>query len=239
MISVCIATHNGERYIKQQLDSILSQLGQSDEVVISDDGSTDGTLSVINKMNDSRIKIYHYRQPSKTKHPHEYVCRNFENALKHTNGDYIFLSDQDDIWMPNKVEVCMKDLETNDLVLHDFMHIDESGNVIKSLHYNGRFRPKNYLMRRGIHFGCAMAFRKGVLDYVLPFPKHLLLHDYWIGIMAESLGRFYFEETPLLKYRIHQQNTSKTHNTLGFKISYRMKSFFNVIKRILAHKLLL
>lgn len=237
MISVCIATHNGERYIKEQLESILAQLGSDDEVVISDDGSSDGTINEIKSLNDKRLNVINFEQPLKTKHSHEYVCRNFENALKHAKGDYIFLSDQDDIWMPNKVEVCMKDLETSDLVLHDFMHVDGNGNVIKPLHYNGNFRPKNYLMRRGKHYGCAMGFRRDVLNYVLPFPKHLLLHDFWLGILVESLGRFYFEKMPLLKYRIHQQNTSKTHNSLGFKLSYRTACLYNVIKRILVYKL--
>lgn len=237
MISVCVATHNGEKYIKQQLDSILSQLDQDDEVVISDDGSTDGTLSVINEIDDSRIIMYHYNQPSKTKHSHEYVCRNFENALKHAKGDYIFLSDQDDEWMPNKVEVCMKDLQDHDMVLHEFMHIDENENVIKPLHYNGIFRPHNYLLRAGKHYGCAMAFRRSVLDYALPFPKHLLLHDYWIGILAETIGNFYYEKQPLIKYRIHQQNTSGNHNPLWFMVYYRINTMFMVLYRVLKCKL--
>lgn len=237
MISVCIATHNGERYIKEQLESILAQLGQGDEVVVSDDGSTDGTLSVINKMNDSRIKVYHYKQPLTTKHPHEYVCRNFENALNHAQGDYIFLSDQDDEWLPNKVAICMKALESHDLVLHDFSHMDENGNITKALHYNGTFRPKNFFLRAGKHYGCAMAFKRNVLDYVLPFPKHLLLHDYWIGILAEILGDFYYIDQPLIRYRIHLQNTSQTKNPLSFKLAYRFKTMYNVVKRVLWYKI--
>lgn len=236
MISVCIATHNGEKYIKQQLDSILSQLGQGDEVVVSDDGSTDGTLSVINIMNDSRIKVYHYKQPLTTKHPHEYVCRNFENALNHAQGDYIFLSDQDDEWLPNKVAICMKALESHDLVLHDFSHMDENGNITKALHYNGTFRPKNFFLRAGKHYGCAMAFRRDVLKYALPFPKHLLLHDYWIGILVETLGKFQFVKEPLIKYRIHQQNTSSTSNPLLYKITYRIKTICHLTIRVVKNK---
>ena len=235
MISVCIATHNGEKYIKNQLDSILSQLSQDDEVIISDDGSTDGTLSVINKMIDSRIIVYHYNQPLLTKHSHEYVCRNFENALVHAKGDYIFLSDQDDEWLPNKVEMCLKDLENHDLVLHDFMHIDENENITLQLHYNGTFRPHNYFLRAGKHYGCAMAFRRKVLDYALPFPKHLLLHDYWIGILSEILGSFYFEKDPLIRYRFHQQNTSQTNNSLKFKLTYRLQTLWFVFARVITY----
>lgn len=235
MISVCIATHNGEKYIKNQLDSILSQLSQDDEVIISDDGSTDGTLSVINKMIDSRIIVYQYNQPLLTKHSHEYVCRNFENALVHAKGDYIFLSDQDDEWLPNKVKMCLKDLENHDLVLHDFMHIDENENITLQLHYNGTFRPHNYFLRAGKHYGCAMAFRRKVLDYALPFPKHLLLHDYWIGILSETLGSFYFEKDPLIRYRFHQQNTSQTNNSLKFKLTYRLQTLWFVFARVITY----
>lgn len=235
MISVCVATHNGERYIKKQLESILCQIGQEDEVVVSDDGSTDKTLAVIDGFKDSRIKVRLFSQPSSSSHPHEYVCRNFENALKHAQGDYIFLSDQDDEWLPNKVEMCLKDLENHDLVLHDFMHIDENENITLQLHYNGTFRPHNYFLRAGKHYGCAMAFRRKVLDYALPFPKHLLLHDYWIGILSETLGSFYFEKDPLIRYRFHQQNTSQTNNSLKFKLTYRLQTLWFVFARVITY----
>ena len=130
----------------------------------------------------------------------------------------------------------MKDLENHDLVLHDFMHIDEEDNIIQPLHYDGTFRPKNYLLRVGKHYGCAMAFRRSVLDYALPFPEHLLLHDYWIGILSEVLGRFYYESKPLILYRVHQQNTSTTNNTLLFKIVYRLKTLGYLIIRVIKYK---
>lgn len=238
MISVCLASHNGEKYIKKQLDSILSQLGEGDEVIISDDGSTDSTLSIINEIKDVRIKVFHFTQPFFSQHTHEYVCRNFENALKHAQGDYIFLSDQDDEWMPKKVEICMKDLINYDLVLHEFSHMNDEGVIIKELHYNGSFYPHNYfLSHRGKHYGCAMAFRKQVLQYALPFPKHLLLHDCWIGLLVEALGSFYFEDIPLLNYRIHNQNTSDTHNSVWFKVLYRARNLFNIVIRVIRFKL--
>ena len=127
MISVCIATHNGEQYIKEQLDSILCQLLSEDEVVISDDGSTDSTLEIIKGYNDPRIKIFNFKQPSKTSHTHIYASRNFENALKHAKGEYIFLSDQDDIWMPSKVAVCLGALKQNDMIVHNMEIVNDYG----------------------------------------------------------------------------------------------------------------
>ena len=237
MISVCIATHNGEKYIRQQLNSILCQLGPKDEVVISDDGSTDDTITVIESIGDDRISVLRYSQPCTSNYPHEYVCWNFQNALMHANGDYIFLSDQDDEWLPNKVEICMTALQERDLVLHEFIHIDKNDNVVSPLHYQGSFRPKNYFLRVGKHYGCAMAFRRNVLDYSLPFPKHLLLHDYWIGILAETIGKFVFIEEPLIRYRIHIENTSGTHNSMLHKLSYRIKTMYYVFQRVAMYRL--
>lgn len=100
MISVCMATYNGEKYIKEQIDSILKQLGSDDELVISDDGSSDGTIDIILGYHDPRIHLY--------KGSFHSPAFNFENALKNATGDFIFLSDQDDIWYDNKVPEILK-----------------------------------------------------------------------------------------------------------------------------------
>ena len=97
MISVCIATYNGARYIGEQLASILKQLSAEDEVVVSDDGSTDGTLDIVRSFNDRRIRIVDGpRRHSPT--------LNFEWALRNAKGEYIFLADQDDVWLPDKLK---------------------------------------------------------------------------------------------------------------------------------------
>lgn len=119
MISVCMATHNGEKYISEQIDSILVQLSKEDEIVISDDGSTDNTLSIIEAYQDHRLKVHRFQQPEKSSHPHLYVTKNFENAIRQAKGDFIFLSDQDDCWMKDKVLKCMEYLKDNILVVHD------------------------------------------------------------------------------------------------------------------------
>ena len=99
MISVCIATYNGAEYLREQVESILSQLEEEDEIVVSDDSSTDTTIEILQSFGDRRIKIF--------KNPAKGFVRNFENALRQAQGDFIFLSDQDDVWLPNKVAVCM------------------------------------------------------------------------------------------------------------------------------------
>src|SRR5579871_1607034 len=110
MISVCMATYNGERYILKQLQSIISQLSENDEIVISDDSSTDNTINIIKSFNDSRIRLY---ENNKFGSP----IFNLENALKHAKNDFIFLSDQDDLWESNKVKTLVEKLNQYDLVL--------------------------------------------------------------------------------------------------------------------------
>ncbi len=227
MISVCMATHNGEKYIKEQLDSIICQLSEEDEIIISDDGSSDGTIRIVESYKDERIHLVHYNQPTESSHSHAYVCRNFENALKKAKGDYIFLSDQDDWWMPNKVKKCLEDLENNILVVHQIEMCDgelESKGIYKYIDKD-RFKYKNYLsLNGGKYYGCAIAFRKELMLYILPFPKKLMLHDQWIGCLAELIGTVYYEREPLIKYRVHGGNTSigVSKNHFLFQVWYRV-----------------
>lgn len=127
MITVCIATYNGSRYIRQQLLSILPQLAETDEIVVSDDGSTDDTSEIVRSIGDKRIRIVdnrkgeggkHYHKEKDGKHYHKEeggknalsnsLTQNFENALRHAKGDYIFLSDQDDVWMETRWQYAWK-----------------------------------------------------------------------------------------------------------------------------------
>lgn len=236
MISVCIACHNGEKYIKEELLSILPQLGVRDEIVISDDGSTDETKKEILSLSDDRIKIVTIEHDRKGMRPHYYVTKNFENAIKHAKGDVIFLADQDDIWMANKVEKCLSVLKDNVAVMHNLQCVD--GSLIP-LGYNWyskakSFKRLNYLMTSKKHMGCALCFKKELLKVILPFPKELHTHDYWIGILAELHGGLHFHDNILIKYRIHGTNTSiggHHRNSIFFKIRYRLYTLYHVWKR--------
>ena len=191
MISVCIATYNGERFIKEQLDSILTQLSREDEIIIYDDGSTDKTIEIIENYNDKRIKILHHKKNSelskiKTGKNFYFATQNFANALSNISGDYVFLSDQDDIWLPNKVQVCMNLLKQYDLVTHNYQIIDINGNIIKERQFAKNPLHKSYFMNiMDSHFrGCCMAFKSELLKRSLPIPLNIIGHDYWIGAIA-------------------------------------------------------
>ena len=169
MVSVCIASYNGCKYMKEQLISILSQLSCDDEIIVSDDGSCDGTLEIVSNMEDSRIK----EVLNIEKHG---VVPNFENAIKYASGDYIFLCDQDDLWVENKVKTCVEALQSVDLVVHNSLLMDGVGNVSDIDFFSLRKSTAGYWknLYKNSFIGCCMAFRREILDYVLPFPEHIL-----------------------------------------------------------------
>lgn len=234
MISVCIATYNGEKYIKEQLDSILLQLKSGDEVVISDDNSSDSTLDILQDFNDNRIKIF--------KNKGKGLIQNFENAIMNSSGDYIFLSDQDDIWERNKIEVCMEDFENGyDLILSDCSIFDSESKVII---YDSFFEFNNSKMGvvnnivRNSYIGCCMAFNSKVKSKVLPFAKNIPMHDSWIGIISELYFKVNFNKSKLIRYRKHSNNASHTGTgvseySLMKKTSFRFFLIYSLIIRFL------
>jgi glycosyltransferase involved in cell wall biosynthesis len=238
MISVCIATYNGEKYLKEQIDSILVQLGKEDEIIISDDGSTDQTMCILKGYTDPRIKIYlHDKQVQKFKFG--YTAQNFEHALKYAKGDIIFLSDQDDIWLSEKVSKMVNILEKSELVMSDCSIVDENLNLINSSRFKSE-RIKIGAFSNIInpkYLGCCMAFKRDVLNFILPFPENVP-HDLWIGLAIGAKARFSLFETSTTLYRRHENtvtpmNLIKNNHSLLFKFSYRFYVIKSYIKRIL------
>jgi glycosyltransferase involved in cell wall biosynthesis len=243
MISVCIATYNGEKYIKEQLDSVLCQLGKNDEVVISDDGSTDNTLSIIQKLNDPRIKVYPHQQEqnnySGTLRTCFMVGRNAAHALKQASGDIIFLADQDDVWLENKVAACVHHLEKYDLVLSDCIITDENLTMLYPSHFEVFGYPKINVCQnlyKTKFLGCCLAFNRALLNRVLPFPAEPIMHDVWIGLLACRYGKIKIEKTPYVLYRRHTGNASisveEKKTSLGFKLIYRSLLLAAFIKHV-------
>ena len=230
MISVCIPTYNGARFIRQQLDSIICQLNDEDEIIISDDSSKDNTLEVINRLHDSRIRVYkgNYHSP----------IFNLENALSKAKGDVIFLADQDDIWLPNKVEVIIKYLKQYDCVVSDAIVVDEKENVLLDsfMAYHGS-KPGfiNNLIKNS-YLGCCMAFNRKIMQLSLPFPKTIPMHDIWIGAIADCFGKPVFINDRLVKYRRHSNTVTnpekKSKYSLLKKAVFRYNILVNILKRM-------
>lgn len=221
-ISVVMATYNGEKYIREQIDSILINLNNGDELIISDDGSTDETLNIIKKYieNDNRIKLING--------PKMGVKQNFANAIKNATGKYIFLSDQDDIWEKDKVEKVMKAFkkEKCTLVIHDAKIVNQDLEDMQESFFEYRNSGKGIIKNvwKNTYIGCCMAFDIKIKERILPIPNNIEMHDQWIGLINEKYGKSYFLNEQLIKYRRHQSNVSKLeHYGVWKMITNRVK----------------
>ena len=228
MISVCIATYNGERFIERQVNSILSQIGVEDEVVVADDGSFDNTLAILRDLNDPRIRIVdgaHRHSPT----------WNFEKALKEARGEYIFLSDQDDVWMPEKVAVTMRYLQQYDCVVSDNVTVAADDSVISDSFYAvNNTRPGKYynLLLKNGYLGCCMAFRRNVLDAALPFPADIPMHDIWIGNVAAFKYSVCFIPDKLMHYNRHGDNASTASTPSAYSLRQKLGFRWSVIHNL-------
>ena len=219
MISVVLAAYKGEKYIVEQVRSILSQLSEDDELVISDDypqGETKAALEDILK-NDPRVKYIHGKSQG--------LIKNFEYAINNSRGDFIFLSDQDDVWLEGKVKAVMSEFENGaDVVMHDAFitdgELNPTGERAFALNSAGKGIFKNIL--KNSYQGSCMAFRKEMKEYILPFPEKIPMHDQWIGLMGEKHGKVHLIDHPYILYRRHGENASGSGSSLMQKIRWRI-----------------
>ena len=234
-ISVCIASYNGEKYIQEQISSILQQLGEENELIISDDSSTDKTIEIIESFQDNRIVLLKHQ----IFHSHVY---NFENALKHAKGDYIFLADQDDVWLSHKLETMLELLRAHDLVVSDAVMVDDAMNVLEESFFTFNHSRKGLLknLYKNSYLGCCMGFNRNILNKALPFPKDINMHDWWIGLIGEIYGDVHFSHKKLIRYRRHKDaltpvdrnSNNSFFKKIGFRIAMIKGLIFRVFKQI-------
>lgn len=234
MISVCIASYNGASVILTQLRSILEQLGEGDEVIISDDQSTDDTRSVIASLGDPRVRVVDGPALG-TPIP------NFERAISLAQGDYIFLSDQDDQWMPGKVTAVLDRLRAGyDCVVTDCIVTDKDLHPIHpsffALNHTHYGRYYNLLAKNG-YLGCCMAFTRQLRDRALPFPASIPMHDMWIGNVAAFFGKLTFIDRPYSNYRRTGDNVStsgqRSSASLCKRLGYRWHIVYPLVRMAL------
>lgn len=225
-ISVALAAYKGERYIAEQLNSILCQLGENDEIIVSDDFPAGKTREVVSEIHDKRIRYIEGQGKG--------VVRNFENALNACTGDVIFLSDQDDVWMPDKVQKVLAEIRNGaDLVLHDAAVTDGSLNVTDpsffAVHGSNASFAKNLI--RNSFVGCCMAFTRKVMADSLPFPNELPMHDWWIALAAMKKGyKTVLLPESLIKWRRHGENVTGGKTSTVQKIKWRLKMLLSVAR---------
>lgn len=199
-ISIAMATYNGERYLQAQLESIIAQTLLPNELVVSDDGSTDATLAILETFaNHAPFPVIMIRNEQRLGYG-----QNFNRALMQTTGDLIFLCDQDDVWFPEKIarltEVARGEPNTS-LLIHDGAITDArlspSGATIASQHRGRGHTDDSYT------HGCCVAVKRDFLNLCLPIPEGYPAHDTWLVRVATALARKRLLPDVLLYYRRH------------------------------------
>lgn len=217
---VAICTYNGAAYLKEQLDSISSQTIKPKQVVLSDDGSTDGTIAVVKNWKANIADPLNIQTTIIENQSPLGITKNFEQACSRLTTDIIFLSDQDDIWPPDKASMFMEKFKIKRILLaHSNAElIGANGEKFKptlfeSLRFTKRekrlIEEKKFFdiyLSRNIVTGAACAFRRQLFELSRPFPEYWL-HDEWLAAVASISGKIELINTPLLKYRQHGMNT--------------------------------
>ncbi|GLB31361.1 glycosyl transferase [Lacrimispora amygdalina] len=217
MITVLLAAWNGEKYLKEQMESLLGQTNQEFTILISDDGSTDRTPEIISEYENrfpDRIKSLKNIKPSGS------ARDNFFRLLKAASDEYLMFCDQDDIWLPDKVEVTFTEMKKMEkewgrdmpLLVHtDLSVADQAGAVLypsmaryqKIGVYDNR--TSHYLVENNIT-GNTMMINRSLKNLMVDIPKTCVMHDWWLGLIASCFGKISYIDRPLVLYRQHGSN---------------------------------
>jgi glycosyltransferase involved in cell wall biosynthesis len=235
--SICLATYNGEKYIHKQLHSILSQINESDQVIIVDDCSTDNTVNVINSFSDSRIVLFQLKK--NLGH-----VKAFEYAMSQSTGYYVFLSDQDDIWLKGRYHFMLQLMSEDVLLLNtSFNLVKEQGSDIIFKVYNvgnssGYFNILNILIGKTYYYGCTFCIKGDFVRKILPIPSWVTAHDLYIGLLANLYGKVLHLKIPTVSRTIHINNLTNINSRAYFQIFYSRVLMLRVILIGLISKLI-
>ncbi|MCH2133835.1 MAG: glycosyltransferase family 2 protein [Phycisphaerales bacterium] len=214
-VSVVLCTHNGEPWLEEQLQSIATQTRPPDELVVGDDASRDGTWGILQSFARSADFPVHIARHD----PALGVIENFEVTLSRSKGRYVALSDQDDVWLPDRLQRGVEAIRAVEgdgdrpvLSHSDLLLVDADGQETGERFMAVRGidgTPANMLgvlLRHNLATGCTVTCNRALVDQAMPFPDHLVMHDWWLALVAASLGEVTFLETPTVRYRQHGSN---------------------------------
>ena len=238
-IDILLATYNGEKYITEQIDSILNQTHKNIRLIISDDCSKDKTIEILKEYEkkDNRIKLYLQQKNLG-------VVKNIEFLLKKVENKYYMLADQDDVWLPEKAEKSLEKLkqEQVDFVFGDLEVVDKD---LKTMYPSfGDFMLLNRKINKYINSyklnylyncvtGCTILAKKETIEKMLPLPQKskFLIHDYWMGLMSSIYGKVAYVPEKYIKYRQHGDNQVGTDKiSHGFKRIEQVRELFINVK---------
>lgn len=241
MFDVLLSTYDGQAHLKPQLDSILEQSVGNIRLLVRDDGSTDGTVAILDEyaQRDSRLVII----SDEKRHLGAFLS--FMELVEHSDAPYFLFADQDDVWLPHKIEALlarMREIESESgkgipvVVFSDLIITDEELNVIdRSLWHFQQFNPNicrdwRSLLAQNVVLGCAMMANASARTISLPYRLPDMPHDQWVALTAAKTGRIDFIREPTILYRQHEKNHSGANSfDLGYALS-RIPNFLNTIR---------
>lgn len=255
MLSIALCTYNGALYLNEQLKSFTHQSLLPDELVVCDDGSYDRTVEILQKFSNCspfEVKVFQNTKPLG-------IVRNFSKAIEHCSGDYIAISDQDDVWLHEKLEESVKLVQSMEetygkefpiLVHSDLTVVDFNLNIIeismmksqniKNIESNER--ALGTLLANNYVTGCTIVINKALKELAMPIPNEAIMHDRWLALVAASIGKIGFINKPLILYRQHGNNqvgARKYFAVANFKKLNNSYMSDRVIKTILQNEQLL
>jgi glycosyltransferase involved in cell wall biosynthesis len=235
-VSICLATYNGGKYLKEQLDSIFAQSNTSWKLLIRDDGSIDNSLGIIE---DYTIKYPNKITLITDKDGRIGPCMSFARLLDRANTEYIMFCDQDDVWLPNKIELTLNAMKQAEqaypdqpLLVHtDLKVVDSNLNTIcDSMWRYQRLSPEIgenlvKIMAQNVVTGCAMMINKKVKKVSTPIPKEAVMHDWWIAVNVAKHGKIMPVSIPSILYRQHVGNEKGAQKTNVLQFAKKLPSW--------------
>lgn len=225
MVSILMSVYNGEKYLKIQIDSILNQTYKDFKLYIRNDGSTDHSKDIIESYDDDRIVFYDENNIGAAE-------SFFELLRRASDSDYIFFSDQDDLWYPEKLHILLEEIKKYDdtptMVFSDFKTIDSNGILIEES-YQKKAKLNVSCGRVGIEeilahpyvFGCASVINNKLAQIVKNQPKGIEMHDCWISQTASAVGNLIYIPTQTIAHRFHNNNTTGKIGSDSFKSRFK------------------
>mgnify|MGYP002608834447 CR=1 FL=1 len=238
-VAVLLSTYNGSKYIKEQIDSILSQEGVNIDIYIRDDGSTDETVNIIYEYKSNNIFL--------TEGKNIGVGNSFMELLYSVPEiyDYYAFADQDDVWLPNKIEELTQFLTKGDydVVTCNCALTDINLNIIQNEYYTNKSPIDKSVwgnLVKDLWLGCCIAFRREILLATLPFPKKAAAHDLWIALYSQLHFKCGYYPKVLQLYRRHENTVSfaggKSTHKLLYRINYRLYLVYHLLIRSIIKK---
>lgn len=215
-VDILLASFNGENFIAEQIETILHQSYPNIRLIIGDDESFDGTEAIIRKYAekypDKILPVFFEENVG--------VSQNFSRLADYADAPYVMFADQDDLWFPKKVEICLQKMqeaetqygdETPILVHTDAIVIDNQKNVLaKSFRKYSKMQPGRtrlaHVLMQNVALGCTIMMNRSLVNLSFPIPSEADMHDYWIGLVTAAFGKFVYVDKPTLYYRQHGNN---------------------------------